>query len=195
MAKKDLTLKGFEFDKDTHRYYFDGEQMTGCTTILGVLNKPALIGWASRMASDYVKDETRKYVRDSALYMADSDFLKIVEDAKNAHARKRDSAAEAGTDFHALCEMYVKDCIQYFKGKPEAEYKEEIEKFANWAKTNNITFLKSECLFYSKSLFVAGTADLLFEKDGKRFVGDIKTMNKIWDRTPFLDSSVHLRNL
>jgi hypothetical protein len=59
-----------------------------------------------------------------------------------------------------------------------------ITPFVNWAVENDIRFLASEKRFYSKSLLVAGTADLIFEKDGKRYVGDVKTFKKLWDRTP-----------
>ena len=35
-------------------------------------------------------------------------------------------------------------------------------------------------------MWTAGTVDFLAEKDGKKFVGDVKTYDKIWDRVPFL---------
>ena len=51
---------GFYFDEEKHRYYLDGKQMTGVTTILGVLAKPALIQWAANMAIDSVRGQVAK---------------------------------------------------------------------------------------------------------------------------------------
>jgi hypothetical protein len=46
--------EGFVFDEKKHLYFYDGKPMTGCTTILGVLAKPALIPWAAKMAVEYI---------------------------------------------------------------------------------------------------------------------------------------------
>ena len=45
--------KEFTFDEKRHRYYLDGKAMTGCTTVLGVIAKPALIQWAADKAAAY----------------------------------------------------------------------------------------------------------------------------------------------
>src|SRR5436190_24390371 len=47
------------------RYYTStGQQVPGVTTILSVLNKPALIAWANRMGLEGI--DTRKYVDEAA---------------------------------------------------------------------------------------------------------------------------------
>lgn len=43
------------FDK-SHRYKLDGQWVPGVTTILGVLDKPALKKWAARTVAEYVAD-------------------------------------------------------------------------------------------------------------------------------------------
>jgi hypothetical protein len=45
----------FEFDEKSHIYKLNGKKLTGVTTILGVINKPALVGWAARMAVEHIK--------------------------------------------------------------------------------------------------------------------------------------------
>ena len=42
--------KEFIYKDSNHSYTLDGKRLTGVTTILGVIAKPALIGWAARMA-------------------------------------------------------------------------------------------------------------------------------------------------
>lgn len=177
--------QGFFYRDSDHSYFLDGKRMTGCTTVLGVIAKPALIGWAARMAADYA----------SANINADTPYTEqelalIFEEAKNAHTKKKEEGATAGTDTHTLVEEYVKLMIADQGGKPlemnddETHYWLPIKPFIDWAIKEKITFLSSEEKFYSEKYFVAGTADLLIEKDGKRFVADIKTFKKIWDRVP-----------
>lgn len=184
--------QGFWYDEASHAYFMDGKSMTGCTTILGVLNKPALIGWAAKMAVEYLALAGQPYYGpDDNLenhYIITGEQL---EEAKTAHAKKRDDAASKGTDTHALVEEYVKFCIDENSCKPTAlvfkgrESYGPIQGFVDWAIKENVTFLASEQKLYSKKHFIAGTADLIFEKDGKRYIGDIKTYKKIWDRVPF----------
>ena len=169
----------FEFDEKSHVYKLNGKRMTGVTTVLGVINKPALVGWAARMAVDHIEAVWRGGVLFSKIGVAE-----ICAAARVAHTKKKEAGGTKGTDLHAMVEEYVKDCIAQYQGRAIVPLHQEIQKFAAWAHDNKIKFLASEKMFYSKSLFVAGTADLLFEKDGKRYVGDIKTFKKIWDRTP-----------
>ena len=172
---------GFYFEPSNHKYFYDGKPMTGVTTILGVLAKPALIGWAARMASEYIGQIWKGGVLYTKVEVA-----QVLESAKVAHAKKRDDAAEKGTDLHAIVEDYVHHCISVWEGQPvDVEGTEVISKFIKWAQEHKVKFLASEAKLYSKTLWVAGTCDLAFEKDGKKYIGDIKTYAKIWDRTPF----------
>ena len=187
------TATGFVFDAGTaekpkHDYYLDGKRMTGVTTILGVLAKPALIPWSARMAVEYaIENAVDRGVEEGEKYYTVE--AHTFEEAKTAYAKKRDEGGQKGTDTHALIEAYIGVCIEKndgmaFESRAEG-YPEEIKAFAEWAVKGGIRFLGSEVQMYSKEMFVAGTADFVFEKDGKTFIGDIKTFKKIWDRTPF----------
>ncbi len=181
-----IKTEGFVFDPTTHSYFLDGKPMTGVTTILGVLAKPALIGWAAKMAVEHIRTYASKD-EDGEYMLVDEELL---EGARKAHAQKRDDAATKGTDLHAIVEAYVKRCIEA-GGKPQELIPDEadIEKFAIWAAQEKVTFLASERRMYSKDLFVAGTVDIVFEKDGKTYIGDVKTYAKIWDRVPFFQAA------
>ena len=37
----------FVFDEKEHAYFLNGKPMMGCTTVLSVIAKPALIQWAA----------------------------------------------------------------------------------------------------------------------------------------------------
>ena len=83
-------------------------------------------------------------------------------------------------------EEYVRECIER-SGLADAVYANSpIQAFQEWAVSERIRFIASEQRLYSKTHWIAGTADLIFEKDGKRYVGDVKTYKKLWDRVPVM---------
>jgi len=172
----------FEFNEKTHRYYLDGKSMTGCTTILGMIAKPALINWSARMASEYVLNNLKDL----------DDLKEVCEKAGKAHIMKRDSAAEQGTDTHALVENYIKQCIKKDGRAMDIKTEEkQVKHFIDWAKKYKIKFLESEKRVYSKKYFVAGTYDFKCEIDGKVYLGDIKTTSGIYDRVPMAQCAAY----
>lgn len=48
--------KGLKYVDSSHRYWLDGVPVPGVTTILGVLDKPALPRWSAEMVATYVAD-------------------------------------------------------------------------------------------------------------------------------------------
>ena len=179
-----MTGKGFEYFDAEHTYLYDGQRMSGVTTILNsTIAKPQLIGWASRMCAEYIETEFTKWTEDKTAVF---DIKAVCEAGKNAHTKKKEAGGAAGKDTHALAEEYIKLCIAA-GGKPQiVPLDEKMQHLRDWAIKENITFIASEEKLYSKQMFVAGTADFIFEKEGKRYIGDIKTYKKLWDRVPML---------
>ncbi len=178
--------EGFIFDADTHSYFFDGKPMTGCTTILGVMAKPALIQWAANQAVEYTRREVEACLTETGAAPELSVLDGILERARTAHAKFRDKRGVEGTDLHAIVEGYIKRCIAAGGKAQELQPDEaDIEKFHLWAVEQDLEFIESEVKLYSKKLFVAGTADFMFKKGDKLFVGDIKNKKKIYGREPF----------
>lgn len=169
------------FEPKTHTYRIDGKRATGVTTIIGVLAKPQLIGWASRMAVEYVKEHAPldtvgleiplRHVTDE-----------ILENARVAHTRKKEDAGQKGTDMHALVEEYINACLTSFEGKPVAPKEGDvIKQFTDWAVENVEHFIFAERQMYNKDLFIAGTADFAYVgKDGKKYMADFKTSSGIY---------------
>lgn len=202
--------EGFIYDDARHVYTLDGHRMYGVTTVLGVINKPALIQWSANLASAHALTFAHKHDDPSAIARAFRDALAYgltsqrakalgkkwpaFEHARLAHARKRDEGAETGTDVHAICERLIKKAIKTSKGKLTVKRHRDpmVQKFITWAIKENVTFLGSETKLYSKDLWVAGTCDVFFKlPDGTRVVGDIKTTGGIWDRTPFFQCAAY----
>jgi hypothetical protein len=95
--------KGLVFYEASHRYKLDGEWVPGVTTILGVLDKPAIPKWAATQVAEFVANhpdltEQMKQLGGVGPTIA---FL------KNLPWEKRDTAAVRGTDVHNIAERIV----------------------------------------------------------------------------------------
>ena len=177
----------FEFNKEEHYYTLDGKRMYGTTTVLGVIAKPALIPWAANMAVGYIETEVAKIASDNDgleyLKVLAQEWANILKEAKSAHRKKKESAGEKGTDVHGMIEIAIKEAIEKNKGFiSELLFSDtpQVKHFYDWARNNKIKFLASEKQLYSESMWVAGTTDMVFEKEGKKFIGDIKTSSAIY---------------
>lgn len=173
----------FNFEPNTHKYTLDGKKLTGVTTIIGVLDKPALISWAANCAVDFIKENSdtgKKGVDDFWTYSIKEEKL---NEARTAWAKKRDKAGDIGTQCHAWIEQYAKSKINNTDYTPQYEsdqVKKMVEKFIDWADTNKVKFLLSEQKLYSEVHWYAGTVDLVVEIDGKKYVADIKTAKDVY---------------
>lgn len=199
---KEMPQTGFHFNEEAHLYVLDGKPLTGVTTILGIIAKPALIQWSADEAVKHLGWFNEKYTDKEAALKLLADkwkeiqgleaeaFYALLCEARTQHAKRKTAAGAIGTDVHAWIEQQVKNAIANNNGKLEnASIPEDIQKiavgFVTWAQTNNITFLESEKRLYSREHWYAGTCDLLFLKDGKKYVGDIKTSSGIYGREFF----------
>lgn len=158
----------YEFNNEEHVHTLDGHALTGTSSIGNVLAKPALIQWAANMACSYVKDNLK-----------DLESLdEVLKEAKYAHKKKKEKAAEEGTDLHAELEDFVKAMM---KLKPVRKYDEKIEPFIIWAEQNVKRFIASEAHCYDEDLFVGGITDCVAElMDGKLAVIDFKSSKEAY---------------
>ncbi len=162
----------FEFDEKKHLYKLDGKPLTGVTTILGVIAKPALIQWASNMACGYVREQV-KGEETIPVSMLET----ILKDASLAHRRKKEKSADIGTLAHEWIEEYI---AGNNPPEPSKEVKVMTDNFLKWEKEVKPKFLESEMRVYSEKYWYAGTLDLIVEIDGEIWVGDIKTSSGIY---------------
>ncbi len=156
------------FDDFRHAYEIDGRLIPGVTTTLSRISKPALIQWAANMACDYVK----------ANHKPDCDLDALLKDAKYAHRKKKETAAESGMNIHAYAEAW-------FKGLPLPELKTDAAKkgseaFHTWLEETKPEVKAAERICFSKQHFYAGTCDFVAVINGELCVGDIKTSSGIY---------------
>ena len=126
-----------------------GEPCVGVTTVLGVMNKPALVAWANRLGLDGY--EVGKYV---------------------------DALANIGTLIHYLIECDItgqEPVLGDYTANEIETAKEAFKKWTAWKSKVEFKLLGSELQVVSDTLKVGGTCDVYAEINGKKTVLDIKT--------------------
>src|SRR5687767_9418737 len=138
------------FDEAKHTYTVNDEIVPGVTSVLGVINKPALVAWAARETADYLFNVLKnERVIDPLKLEA------FCEQAKRAHRQKKDKAADIGHLVHAKIDNYIKTGDATMPENEEA--KKGFAGFLQWVAENKVEFHKSEFKIYSKKHRYAGT--------------------------------------
>lgn len=154
VEKPKLTL---DFTK-VHTVYKnrDGKRLPGVTTVLGMLNKPALLKWAWECGKNGLELE-----------------------------RTRQVAADVGTVAHALCEAHLRGLeLDRDNIAPDVLRKAETSflRFLDWWDKERLEMVHSELAMVSETMQVGGTLDVLAKRsDGRRVVVDLKTSKGIYD--------------
>lgn len=184
------------------RYTIDGKRATGVTTILGAINKPALIDWSAKMAYQDCADNNYN----------DAAIARIIKDKDYAHKKRSESAMDVGTAAHANVEAYIRFKMgetQSFELDPAVAHM--VQPFIDWAEgrvpvkaktyrydknsievaPTTIKFLRAEQSVFSIKYFYAGTFDFLCEIDGKKYVCDFKTSTGIYGREYFYQTAAY----
>ena len=193
------------FDEAKHKYYirdiaypeFPTDEYTGhyhyvpsVSTILSVLAKPALPGWAAKVTAEYFR-----VIFTAGIMPPANDIDRLIEEAKREHRKKADDAATVGTITHLFYERAGKflsqnkrDLIeeneaQHIINEILKEY--SIDNFQEEQIANTINSYKefqSEWIIMDTEIFVfgnryCGTLDaiLLNRKTGKHYLVDYKT--------------------
>jgi len=163
----------YEFNKAKHQHLLDGRALTGCTTVLSVVAKPALIQWAANMAVDFTKTY---FNADPSKPIALDELNKVLEEARKAHCRRKKEAGDYGTKTHEEIENLVLNAIKNNNGIVSgASNNKSIQNFIDWSTENKVKFLESEKNIYSERLWIGGIVDLVVEIGGQVWIGDIKT--------------------
>jgi len=185
---RSIVIGGYTFDEKQHLHLLDGKPLTGVTTVLSVIAKPALIQWSANEAIKFIKEKWG----DNGL-TADQLF-EVLDEAKYAHRRKKEDAGAKGTEVHAEIEKYINHCISTGDLTGNWDKSKQTAKFAEWAIENNVKFLAAEKHLYSRTMWTGGICDFICEIDGKRYVGDVKTSSGIYPEM-FIQASAYVAML
>ncbi len=195
-------MSEYTFDEEKHVHMLDGRKIKGCTTILDVISKPALIPWAAGEVVKYIEEncdyEELENVEVPDFYRVTKEQLKA---AKSAHRKKKEKAADWGTIVHKAIETWIKTNVVptavIAKGENYIlldEHLVAVNNFVSWATQNNVEFLISEKGIYSEEWQIGGIVDFVCKKDGKLYTGDVKTSSGIYE-TYFLQTAAYAKML
>jgi hypothetical protein len=140
-----------------HQVYTNaaGERLPGVTTVLGMLNKPALLPWAWDLGSKGIKLEAA-----------------------------RQQAADIGTIGHALCEAHLRGMdFDPETVVPELLAKAETAflNFLEYWDREQLTVQACELRMVSEVMQVGGTLDILARRtDGRLVLVDLKTSKALY---------------
>ncbi len=175
----------------------DDLRLWGVTTLIGVLDKPALVGWAAKeTALAAIHDQpiwTQLLERQGA-----GEAQRYLTGARYRAGKGQLSATSLGTTVHACCEewvltgqrptkRWVMDLVVH-EGDGNVTEPDHVtaeaqlvwqmlDHFGRWLDQFTPNYIASEVTVY-KPPWYAGTCDGWLELDGIRFIFDIKTTRK-----------------
>lgn len=153
--------------KTGRTYSWDEETFVSVTTVLGVLNKPALPSWAAKSAAEFAI-KNHNTISD---LLSRGQGKAAIDMVKGAPWRQRDAAADVGSLIHQTIEhihngtdvMIPDDAIQ------------PVAHFMTWIDHFKPEILVSEGTVFNREYNYAGTLDLVAKIDGKNWLIDIKS--------------------
>lgn len=174
------------FNEKSHRYTISdsGEKFAHCpsvTTILNVLNKPALMEWAVTSACNYVEDELRTLL-DTDSFSLEA-VISVIGKARHAHTRLADTAADIGTDAHDWLARYwnsVRGLCPAPEMPAEGPVLQCVTAALDWIKEHDVKPILIEHPLYSRQYKITGTADFVGWVDGVMSIIDYKSTKAIW---------------
>ena len=164
------SARGYRF------YTLDGTKLPSVTTILGIVDKPALVPWANAQGREAVEEELAPRVGDTLTRpMLDH----ALEQAKARPWRAKKEAADFGSETHRIIEGLLVGTAPHIPSRQS----QAIRNFQAWQNLNNITLELTEVSVYSVEHGYAGTFDAMGWIDGLPVVCDWKTSKGLYMET------------
>lgn len=149
-----------DFEPKRHIYKINGESIPSVTSITRLMDKPALLWWAT----GEMEKEILSYLESRVPINAES-----LKKARSAYMRTRDAAADSGTMVHDWIENHIKSKVGLCDMPPIPEFKEGdevgqklmngIQAFLQWESENDVRFVASEQFVYSRKHHYCGKFD------------------------------------
>ena len=174
----------YRFDEDKHVHTLNGKPLTGVTSLIDkTLSKPALLPWAVKMTTEWIKtncpvsDSIDGLGKKTKLYSVTEEDL---ESSKKAHNTFKERAGDWGTRVHNACEVWAKTG-QLPLTPEDTDILPSVSNFVTFIQDNGFKILDVERNVWSKDWWIGGIFDLVLEKDEKVYIADIKTSSGIYD--------------
>lgn len=167
------------------------------TTLIGALDKPALLWWSAEQAATCAVDQYKTWV--AMVKSAGRDeAIKWLTGARFRTPQGELGAAQVGTCVHAAIETYTlrglrpdaKALADIVRGNGGAKFEDDaiagqvalvdsmVTQFEEWAQTFQPEYLATEVTVFAPSYGYAGTCDGFMKVDGMPVIFDYKTSKK-----------------
>lgn len=157
---------------DGHSYTLDGEKVPGVTTVLGVLDKPALVGWAAKESAGYAIEHWDE--------LAQLPLMKRAEQIEKARFEKNRQAIVRGHRIHEFGNKLA-------HGQPVQvpdEYRGPAEAYARFLDAWEIETVATETPVCHTEYRYAGTFDVIGRSPRLgQVMLDIKSGKAAYDET------------
>ena len=149
------------------------------TTLIGVLDKPALIYWSANQTARAAVESWKTWTA-MAKDTGPDEAIKWLSNARfRKPAGSTRTAAELGTAVHAAIETYT---LSGTRPEVDAEIRPYLEQFDRWAQAFQPEYQAAEVTVYSPDRGYAGTCDAFLTIDGVRFIADYKTTRNAFEK-------------
>lgn len=155
----------------------DDLRMWSVTTIIGCLDKPALMYWAAGLTADAAIAQA-DYLAARIEHEGREKVWKDLRDARFSRPKGQRSATELGTAVHDACERYA---LTGVKPEVDAEVQPFLDQFDAWVQKWQPVYEAAEMTVYSPTYGYAGTLDAIMVVDGMRVICDLKTSRQSVD--------------
>lgn len=187
------------------------------TTIIGSLDKPALLYWSAEQTAvaaigseatwrGLIADCNDGCTHDSAV---DCQAVKWLRDARFRRPHNRLTAAELGTVVHALCETYALTGVRPSRDDMASKIRDAggagvvvdreldpvtamLDRFDDWLGRFTPSYQATEVTVFNPTAGYAGTTDAFLSIDGVRFIADYKTSRRPLERRPYPEVALQL---
>lgn len=181
------------------------------TTIIGCLDKPALLYWAAQQTADAAIDNLATW-QAMLTERGRAEASKWLRDARQRPRKDQLSAANLGTCAHSMCETYAltgvrptRDDVRNIVTRAGPELADDaintetsvlgqmLNQFDTWLNQFQPSYQATEVCVYHPTYGYAGQADAFLTIDSTKFLADIKTSRDTYDsrgqlRTPYPES-------
>jgi hypothetical protein len=152
---------------------YSDRKLPSVTSILGLLDKPALMYWSVNCACDYIQENCHGVVS-----LSKKTLFNLIEKARKEWRNVGKKAMDIGTQVHENIQYYLENNLKEPKIEDENVLSAFIA-FLEWKDKHNLVPIACEHVVYGKDY--AGTVDLICKLDDKVTLIDFKSSKAIYD--------------
>ena len=160
--------------EDTVKPAKDDARFYSVTTLIGALDKPALLYWAAEQTAIQavaVAGSLSARIEEEG----EREVIKWLRDARMRPQKGQRTASDLGTAVHDACEQYA---LTGIKPEVDEEVQPFLDRFDEWANIWQPEYLMAEAAIYNPTYGYAGTLDAICKIDGQTVILDYKSSRK-----------------